>query len=142
VLQAYIKFISAEKTFRRPDMFSVGGYSVLTPEGEEIHFDWNLTEADVKVLPSGRFSIEAKLSNFDYDYFSENRNVCGFNELNIARLTDYPLESVYYECQLDGVDLLLRLDTFQVYDHILDEEFSFDCEDFWNRNDFFVREDD
>ena len=130
-VQALIVYISEKPSTAKPELFTTGGYSVITPDNKEIMFDWLDMSGNFSFLEDGRFKIEAVLEEFDFDYFREsNMAIDGVDKLTVSDLAKLPLWEVYYECVVNCDDVALELVHFELFDKVEKKSYKFDCDNY------------
>ena len=82
---------------RKPEVFDIGGFSVILKDGREVMFDWieSSTGLDLKADES---IFDSDFRDFDIDFFNENNKGISYEEFNPEEIVKGKLEEIYYNC--------------------------------------------
>ena len=96
--RGYLTYRSREPINCIPAIFSSGGYSALDYAGNDVNFDWEDFESDVKILEDGKLEFNVIHRNPDYDVFPE------FENIHPKEIATMKLIEAFYECYLTEVE--------------------------------------
>lgn len=85
---------STEKVNRKPDVASVGGFTVVAGE-KEIIFDWCMYEGQSAINEDGKLNMGFYLRDFDTDFFNESNE--GLTAPDWEQMLNGVIEEVYHE---------------------------------------------
>lgn len=88
---------SLEPVKEKPAIYSIGGFTAISEDGREYHFDWCESYTSCEHDEGGRLIFESDLRNFDDEYFKDSSEV-NIDELTPEFITSSKLKEVYYEC--------------------------------------------
>jgi hypothetical protein len=84
----------------KPEVYSIGGYTAVTPDGREYSFDWDTHEGYIE-FEEGHMRVKSFLTNWSDD-FSHDNDKKGISDADLTAefITKSTLDEVTYECYL------------------------------------------
>jgi hypothetical protein len=103
-MKAYITLKSIEVLPKKPEIFSIGGFTMVTTDGRTFMFDFEETSAGATLEEStGKYIFDCCLKERDVDVFFEENEEAGImdEEITPKFITTSMIEEICYEYYLD-----------------------------------------
>lgn len=136
-MRGHIKYVSRKPLGKKPEIFSTGGYSGKTANGDVVIFDWCETVGHATVREDGHVEIVANLRDFDME-FTTTSSTPELSEEKVTPelLTALELTEVFYEAFADQHEeqfVYMDVVEFSIYEFKSRKEYSFQNLDQYNK---------